>query len=65
MSPEDRFALKARAVLAAAARDLPDVVVADDPAGVRLTAPGLRARAFGSRRQERDPRLAAFLGRGR
>ncbi len=36
---------------------LPDVAVSDDGEAVRLQAPGLLARAFGSRRRAPDARL--------
>lgn len=53
---------RARVALLNAAARLPDVAASEVPGGIRLTAPGLVARAFGSRRRDRDPRLAAFLG---
>ena len=43
-------------------RAIASVRSSEVPGGIRLTAPGLVARAFGSRRRDRDPRLAAFLG---
>ncbi len=53
------------ALLARAAAELPGVVATLDPVGIRLTAHGLRARAFGTRHRPRDPRLALFTRRGR
>lgn len=43
----------------------PDVTVTPGTSEVRLTAPGLVARLFGSRRRGPDPRLLAVLGDGR
>lgn len=50
------------ALLARAALDLPDVVASIDGAGIRLAAPGLIARLFGTRHTPRDPRLAWLTG---
>ncbi len=52
-------------LLARAAAELPGVAAALDPAGIRLTARGLHARAFGARHRPRDPRLAHFARGGR
>ena len=52
------------ALLARAASELPGIAVTLDPAGIRLTARHLHARAFGTRHRRRDPRLALF-GTGR
>lgn len=48
-----------------AVAELPGVVAALDPAGIRLTAPHLFARAWGTRRSPRDPWLALFTRRSR
>jgi hypothetical protein len=48
--------------------DLPGVAATTTDGAVVLTAPGLRARAFGTRRRAADPRFAglvATLSRGR
>jgi len=47
----------AAALVTVAESELPGVAVTRDEAGVRLEAPALRARAFGSRSQPPDPRL--------
>ena len=52
-------------LLARAATELPGIAAAIDPAGLRLTARGLHARAFGTRHRPRDPRFALFTRRGR
>lgn len=52
-------ALAARIAVAA-----PDVAVSVDDGVVRLAAPGLVSRVFGSRRRGPDPRLAAIVGGG-
>ncbi|KAB7648183.1 hypothetical protein [Polymorphobacter fuscus] len=61
-------AATARAVADLAARvaaGAPEVTVIAEGGAVRLTAPGLVARLFGSRRRGPDPRLAALVeGRG-
>lgn len=51
------------ALLARAAAELPGVVAAVDPTGIRLTARHLRQRAFGTRHTPRDPWLAHFRRR--
>jgi len=51
-------------LLARAATELPGIAAAIDPAGLRLTARGLHARAFGTRHRLRDPRFALFTRRG-
>lgn len=57
---------QARAVLLdRALSELPGVVAAIDPAGLRLTAPHLFARAWGTRYAARDPWLARFTRRFR
>jgi len=43
----------------------PDVTVTSDIGDVRMTAPGLVARLFGSRRRGPDPRLLAVVGGAR
>lgn len=50
--------LKARA-----ATEAPEVAVSVEDGAVRLTAPGLVARVFGSRRRGPDPRLSGLIGR--
>ena len=50
----------ADALLVAAIAELPDVVVTRDGDDILLTAPGLHARAFGSRRAAPDPRLVGL-----
>ena len=52
-----RATVRARRTVAARAAALPGLTVLDDDDGVHLTAPGLAARAFGSRRAAADPRL--------
>jgi hypothetical protein len=47
-------------LLARAATELPGITATLDPAGIRLTARHLHARAFGTRHRRRDPRLALF-----
>lgn len=42
-------------------RELPGLRTEATPTAVILTAPGLQARAFGSRRRAADPRLAGLL----
>lgn len=49
------------ALAAAAIAELPGVAVARDGSDVLLTAPRLRARAFGSRRALPDPRLTGLV----
>jgi hypothetical protein len=52
---------RAEAALAdAAAQTLPGVAVDREAGLVRLSAPGLADRAFGSRRRAADPRLAGL-----
>ena len=55
----------ARAVdrIVARAGGVPALTAEAGPDGVALRGPGLRARAFGSRRRSADPRIAG-LGRG-
>lgn len=48
-----------------AVTELPGVVASIDPSGIRLTAPHLFARAWGSRHAARDPWLALFTRRPR
>ncbi len=48
-----------------AASELPGVVASLDPNGIRLTAPHLFARAWGTRHAARDPWLALFTRRSR
>ncbi len=51
----------ARGVLAARAEAaFPEIAVTIAPDGIVLQAPGLVARAFGSRRRAPDPRLAGL-----
>ena len=52
----------AAALVTVAEAELPGVAVTRDDAGVQLQAPGLRARALGTRRQAPDPRLRGVLG---
>lgn len=52
-------------LLARAASELPGIAASLDPAGIRLTAHGLRARVFGTRHVRRDPALALFARGGR
>ncbi len=47
-------------LLARAASELPGIAATLDPIGIRLTARGLRRRAFGTRQRRRDPALALF-----
>ncbi len=47
-------------LMARAAAELPGIAASLDPAGIRLSAVYLRARAFGTRHRRRDPRLALF-----
>jgi len=57
---------QARAMLIdRALAELPGVVAAIDPAGIRLTAPHLFARAWGTRHAARDPWLARLTRRSR
>jgi hypothetical protein len=57
---------QARAILLdRALSELPGVFAAIDPAGIRLTAPHLFARAWGTRAAARDPWLARFTRRFR
>lgn len=51
------------ALVAAAVAELPGVTVAATGDDVALSAPGLRARAFGSRRKAADPRVAGLVQR--
>ncbi|WP_419813847.1 hypothetical protein [Glacieibacterium sp.] len=51
------------ALVAAAAAELPGVTVTSVGDDVVLEAPGLRARAFGSRRRAADPRVARLVRR--
>ncbi len=51
----------AAAVITIAEVDLPGVAVTRRDDGVVLQAPGLRARALGTRRTPPDPRLSALL----
>lgn len=53
------------ALIARAAAELPGVIASIDPAGIRLTAPHLLRRAWGSRHHPRDPWLALFTRRTR
>lgn len=48
-------------LITAAAVGLAGIDAAATPDGVALTAPGLRARAFGTRTSVRDVRLIAFV----
>ncbi|TRW14363.1 hypothetical protein [Glacieibacterium frigidum] len=57
----DAAARAGDALAAAAIAELPGVAVTRDGADVLLTAPGLRARAFGSRRSLPDPRLTGLV----
>ncbi len=58
---EAAVAKLAAALVIVAEADLPGVAVTRDDAGVQLQAPGLRARALGTRRQPPDPRLRGTL----
>ncbi len=51
----------AAALVIVAEAELPGVAATRDDAGVRLQAPGLRARALGTRRQPPDQRLRGTL----
>ena len=53
----------AAGVAARVAAGAPEIAVVADDGAVRLTAPRLTARVFGSRRRVADPRLA-LLARG-
>ncbi len=47
--------------------ELPEILAEAEPEAVRLSAPGLRARVYGSRKREPDARLAwlaAWLSSG-
>jgi len=48
-------------VAARVAADFPDFVIETDAGAVRLRAPGLLARAFGSRHRAADPRLTGLV----
>jgi hypothetical protein len=54
----------AERLAAAVAAALPDVSVTAENAAVMLRAPGLVARAFGTRHRAADPRLAGLVAGG-
>lgn len=58
---EAAVAKLAAALVIVAEAELPGVAVTRDDAGVQLQAPGLRARALGTRRQPPDQRLRGTL----
>jgi hypothetical protein len=49
------------AIVAAARAELPGVAAVNDRGIVTLTAPGLRARAFGTRHHAADPRVTGLV----
>ena len=50
------------ALAARIAATAPEIEVTIDPGAVRMSAPGIAARAFGSRRRGPDLRLLALVG---
>ena len=58
---EAAVAKLAAALVIVAEAELPGVAVTRDDVGVQLQAPGLRARALGTRRQPPDQRLRGTL----
>ena len=54
----------AEALAARIATEAPEIGIEGNDEGVRLSAPGLVARVFGSRKRAADPRLLAILGDG-